>query len=130
MFILCPTKTSLQCHSTNTIFWNSSSIEGQPLTVTLIYLITVSGGDWHGSDFDTVWEAPNISKSTFHAETALVAFDSQINTYTFYVFMPHEMYFFRYLGFSYYVKVSPHVKITPTYGTIILLAGLPKTILF
>ena len=36
----------------------------------------------------TQYEKPQISqKSTFHAETAFVAFDSQINTYT-YVFMP------------------------------------------
>ena len=46
-----------------------------------------------GGDFDTVWKSPNISKSAFHAETALVAFDSQINIATC-VFIPfqHEMY--------------------------------------
>ena len=37
----------------------------------------VSDGDFDmRGDFDTVWEAPNISESAFHAETALVAFDS------------------------------------------------------
>ena len=41
----------------------------------------------------------------------LVAFDSQINTYT-YVFMPflHEMYFLRYLGLLILSKPPPMSK--------------------
>ena len=69
---------------------------------------TVSGGD-----FDTAREAPNISKSIFPAETALVAFDSQINTYT-YVFMPflHEI-FFEIFGVSHAVSKSPPMSTHP-----------------
>ena len=34
-------------------------------------MFTVSEGGFDmGGDFDIVWEVPNISKSTFHAETA------------------------------------------------------------
>ena len=45
-------------------------------------------------------------------------------TYLFGYQMPpmpflHEMYFLRYLGLSFCVKVAPHVKVTLTFGTVI-----------
>ena len=87
-------------------------------TVTL-NLTTVSGGDFDiGDDFDPVWEAPNIPKGTFHAETALVAFDSQINNIHMYLCRFCMKYtFWDIWDFSYCAKVAPYVKVITTYGT-------------
>ena len=73
-----------------------------------------------GGDFGTIWETPNILKRTFHAETALVASDSQIYTYAFMQFL-HKMYFLKYLELLILCQSRPHVKATPIYGMLLVI---------